>query len=70
MLVGQTAGIVVANHTEELESLRKSKTHHVYFADATHAGGIIEGLHYFGLTNGDDIGTRTESDDLEDTLVS
>ena len=70
MLIGQTAGIVVANHTEELVSLRKSKTHRVYFAEAAHAGGIIEGLKYFGLTGEDHSGKDLESEDFEGALTS
>ena len=70
MLVGQTAGIVVANHTEELESLRKSKTHRVYFAEAACAGGVIEGLQHFGFTDTENWGQETESDDLEGALTS
>jgi len=62
MLVGQTAGIVVANHTEELESLRKSKTHRVYFAKAACAGGIIEGLQHFGLSGEQDTNGETTSE--------
>ncbi len=49
MLVGQTAAIVVGNHDLELESLRPSKTGRVYFAQAHCAGGIIEGLRYYGF---------------------
>jgi sucrose-phosphate synthase len=49
MLIGQTAGIVVANHTPELSSLKKSKSHRVYFAKAEYAGGIIEGLQHYEL---------------------
>ncbi len=58
MLVGQTAGIVVGNHDDDLESLRRSKAHRVYFANACCAGGIIEGLQYYGFLGGP-----------EDTLV-
>jgi sucrose-phosphate synthase len=47
MLVGQTCGIVVANHTEELDTLQKSER--VYFANADSAGGIIEGLQHYGF---------------------
>lgn len=49
MLVGQTAGIVVGNYDEELESLKSAKYSRVYFADAHCAGGIIEGLQRWGL---------------------
>jgi sucrose-phosphate synthase len=49
MLVGQTAGIVVANHDQELASLRQSKSSRVYFAKNRCAAGIIEGLQHYGL---------------------
>jgi sucrose-phosphate synthase len=49
MLMGQTAGIVVGNHDEELQSLKRSKASRVYFATAHCAGGIIEGLEHYGL---------------------
>lgn len=49
MLIGQTAGIVVGNHDEELLSLKRSKASRVYFAKAHCAGGIIEGLQHYGL---------------------
>ena len=51
MLVGETAGIVVGNHDEELASLRHSKAHRVYFATAHCAGGILEGLNHYGFIN-------------------
>lgn len=49
MLTGQTAGIVVGNHSEELESLKETNAR-VYFAERTHAGGIIEGLEHYGIS--------------------
>ncbi len=52
MLVGQTAGIVVGNHDPELASLRHSKSHRVYFAQAHYAGGILEGLEHYGFVAG------------------
>lgn len=48
MLRGETAGIVVGNHSPELEPLRKGATR-VYFARAHFAGGIIEGLRHYGM---------------------
>lgn len=51
MLIGETAGIVVGNHDEELKSLKRSKSHRVYFAEAPCAGGIIEGLEHYGFIN-------------------
>jgi sucrose-phosphate synthase len=70
MLVGQTAGIVVANHTDELESLRKSKTHRIYFAEGACARGILEGLQHFGFTDADSSAREAEPDDLEGALTS
>lgn len=45
MLSGNTLGVVVGNYSKELEKLRKYPR--VYFADAHHADGIIEGIHYY-----------------------
>jgi sucrose-phosphate synthase len=49
MLIGQTAGIVVGNHDEELASLARSKSSRVYFAESRCAAGIIEGLQHYGI---------------------
>ena len=49
MLIGQTAGIVVGNHDEELSDLRQRSAHRLYFAQAHCAGGIIEGLRHYGF---------------------
>jgi sucrose-phosphate synthase len=49
MLTGQTAGIVVGNHDEELQNLKNARSGRVYFAQAHCAGGIIEGLQHYGL---------------------
>ena len=47
MLTGSIRGIVVGNHEDELEGLRK--TPNIYFAEGTFADGILEGLgHYVG----------------------
>jgi sucrose-phosphate synthase len=47
MIRGKNNGLVVGNHSEELESLRgKSR---VYFSRKTYAGGIIEGLVHYGF---------------------
>ncbi|MBA4142356.1 MAG: HAD-IIB family hydrolase [Nitrosospira sp.] len=50
MLIGDTLGVVVANHSPELESLRGNEQ--IYFARAGHADGIAEGVaHYkFGTS--------------------
>ncbi|MEZ6115672.1 MAG: HAD-IIB family hydrolase [Pirellulaceae bacterium] len=45
MLKGRTLGVVVGNHGPELEKLRKLPR--IYFAEACHARGIIEGIHYY-----------------------
>ncbi|MEZ6137354.1 MAG: HAD-IIB family hydrolase [Pirellulaceae bacterium] len=45
MLLGRTLGVVVGNHGAELERLRGIPR--VYFADACHARGIIEGVNYY-----------------------
>ena len=54
MLMGRTAGIVVANHSAELDSLQNTKANLVYFARSAHAAGILEGLRHYGfLTDGE-----------------
>jgi sucrose-phosphate synthase len=45
MLLGRVFGIVVGNHEEELEQLRNANR--VYFAEGSHADGIIEGFHHY-----------------------
>lgn len=45
MLRGDVLGVVVANHTEELECLRDHAR--LLFADKPYAWGVIEGLDYF-----------------------
>lgn len=47
MLSGNTLGVVVGNYSSELEKLRKYPR--VYFAEAHHAAGIIEGIHYYNF---------------------
>ena len=49
MLAGNTLGVVVGNYSPELEKLRKYPR--VYFAEAHHAAGIIEGIHYYDFLN-------------------
>jgi sucrose-phosphate synthase len=49
MLSGNTLGVVVGNYSKELEKLRRYPR--VYFADAHHAAGIIEGVHYYNFLN-------------------
>ncbi|HSM61749.1 MAG TPA: PfkB family carbohydrate kinase [Longimicrobiales bacterium] len=45
MLSGDTLGVVVANHTPELETLRGNPR--IYFTEAPHAGGILEGIEHY-----------------------
>jgi len=47
MLAGNTLGVVVGNYSPELEKLRKYPR--VYFAEAQHAAGIIEGVRYYNF---------------------
>ncbi|KPK14217.1 MAG: HAD family hydrolase [Myxococcales bacterium SG8_38] len=45
MLSGDTLGVVVSNHTPELERLRGRSR--VYFAKSPHAWGILEGIDWY-----------------------
>jgi sucrose-phosphate synthase len=45
MLVGRILGVVVANHSHELKRLKKHPR--IYFANASHAAGILEGIEYY-----------------------
>ncbi len=47
MLAGNTLGVVVGNYSRELEKLRRYPR--VYFAEACHARGIIEGVDYYNF---------------------
>lgn len=47
MLKGRTLGVVVGNYSPELEKLRKLPR--IYFAQAHHARGIIEGIKYYNF---------------------
>jgi sucrose-phosphate synthase len=47
MLLGRTLGVVVGNHSPELNRLRDRPR--VYFAEATHAAGILEGIRYYNF---------------------
>lgn len=47
MIYGKRLGVVVGNHSEELESLRNNKR--VYFADNEYAEGIIEGMEHYNF---------------------
>ncbi len=45
MLNGNTLGVVVGNHSEELETLRGRDL--IYFAEGRYARGILEGIEYY-----------------------
>ncbi len=47
MLLGRTLGVVVGNHSRELNRLRNQPR--VYFAQASHAAGILEGIGYYNF---------------------
>jgi sucrose-phosphate synthase len=47
MLRGMVRGIVVANHSDELESLREEEN--TYFSPWPSAAGVLDGLHHHGL---------------------
>ncbi|MCA9173858.1 MAG: HAD-IIB family hydrolase [Planctomycetales bacterium] len=47
MLLIGTLSVVVGNHSEELEKLRNSPR--VYFSDACHAAGILDGIAYYNF---------------------
>lgn len=49
MLLGRTLGVVVANHSKELNRLKKRPR--VFFAKSPHAGGILEGIDYYNFLN-------------------
>ena len=47
MLAGSTLGVVVGNYSKELDKLRNYPR--IYFAEAHHAAGIIEGIKYYNF---------------------
>ncbi len=47
MLMGRTLGVVVGNHGSELNRLKKKPR--VYFAEGTHARGVLEGINYYNF---------------------
>jgi sucrose-phosphate synthase len=47
MLQGKTRGLIVGNHSEELEYLKDAPR--IYFSQEEYAAGIIEGLYHYGL---------------------
>ncbi len=59
MLKGRTLGVVVGNHSPELNKLKKLPR--IYFAKAEHAHGIIEGIQYYNFLDH----IKIPNDDLE-----
>ncbi len=53
MLLGGTLGVVVANHSKELNRLRNRPR--IYFAKSSHAAGILEGIEYYNFLGKIDI---------------
>jgi sucrose-phosphate synthase len=49
MLKGDLLGVVVANYSSELESLRGQNR--IYFAAREYAGGIIDGINHYNFLN-------------------
>jgi sucrose-phosphate synthase len=47
MLKGDLLGVVVANHSSELEALKGQNR--IYFAKRNYAGGIIEGINHYNF---------------------
>jgi sucrose-phosphate synthase len=47
MLSGETLGVVVGNHTAELEEIRGRPR--VYFAERNHAWGVLEGIRHYAF---------------------
>ncbi|MEM9136762.1 MAG: HAD-IIB family hydrolase [Cyanobacteria bacterium P01_F01_bin.42] len=47
MLLGRSLGVVVANHGNELNRFKNRPR--VYFANAPHAAGILEGIEYYNF---------------------
>jgi len=47
MMTGDTLGVVVGNHSEELAKLRGE--HQVFFASSPYARGILEGMDHYGF---------------------
>jgi len=49
MLSGETLGVVVANHTPELEEIRGRPR--VHFAERKHGWGVLEGIRHYDFLN-------------------
>jgi len=56
MLIGDTLGVVVGNHSPELEPLRGLEQ--VYFAEGASARGILEGIRCYGFADPDQPAAR------------
>jgi sucrose-phosphate synthase len=67
MLIGDTMAVVVGNYSEDLSHLKGMPR--IYFAEATHANGILEGMqHYkFGVNPGKE--TSRTSHRLDEPVV-
>ncbi|MBC6946646.1 glycosyl transferase family 1, partial [candidate division KSB1 bacterium] len=50
MLRGEMLGVVVGNHSAELEKIRGLK--HIYFSPHNHAAGILDGLEHYQFLKG------------------
>jgi sucrose-phosphate synthase len=59
MLLGDTLGVVVGNHSPELESLRGLDQ--IYFAEGICAKGVLEGIRHYGF---DETGIQTKSAEI------
>ena len=49
MLRGEPSAVVVGNYSPELRHMQSARK--VYFATKTHAGGMMEGIKYYGFMN-------------------
>jgi sucrose-phosphate synthase len=47
MIAGRARGLVVGNHSEDLEALRGKRN--IYFSPKTYASGVIDGLKHYGF---------------------
>ena len=56
MMSGDTLGVVVGNHSEELEMLRGRDR--VYFAEGNYARGIVEGIRHYGFAEASETGSE------------
>lgn len=60
MLLGNTLGVVVANHSPELRRLKNRPR--VYFADGSHAWGVMEGMEYYDFLGRIDLHEEEEAE--------